>query len=49
VIAAVVRVKQQAPYVRLVLRAPKLARRAKPGQFVEVRATGEGAPFWRRP
>jgi dihydroorotate dehydrogenase electron transfer subunit len=49
VIAKVQRVRRLGAYAHLTLRAAKLARQAKPGQFVEVRITGEGAPFWRRP
>jgi dihydroorotate dehydrogenase electron transfer subunit len=37
------------PYAHLTFSAPALARRAKPGQFVEIRLTGGNAPFWRRP
>lgn len=48
-IAEITRVRQREPYVHLTLHAPKLARKAQPGQFVEVRIAGEGAPFWRRP
>ncbi|MBN1595994.1 dihydroorotate dehydrogenase electron transfer subunit [candidate division FCPU426 bacterium] len=36
-------------YHHFVLKAPRLARQAKPGQFVEVKIEGEQAPFWRRP
>jgi dihydroorotate dehydrogenase electron transfer subunit len=41
--------KRFGPYAHLSLRAPDLARRARPGQFVTIRVRGEGAPFWRRP
>jgi dihydroorotate dehydrogenase electron transfer subunit len=36
-------------YHHMVMEAPQIARQAKPGQFVEVKAVGEKSPFWRRP
>jgi dihydroorotate dehydrogenase electron transfer subunit len=48
-IAELVSIRRFGPYAHLVLAAPAIARQAKPGQFVEVRLRGEGAPFWRRP
>ncbi len=48
-IAKLIKKKEFGLYAHLVLEAPGLARRARPGQFVEVKITGPGAPFWRRP
>lgn len=45
----IILIKHYGPYAHLRLQAPAIARRAQPGQFVEVRLAGEGAPFWRRP
>jgi dihydroorotate dehydrogenase electron transfer subunit len=45
----VISIRRFGTYAHLVLNAPAIARRAKPGQFVEVRLNGAGAPFWRRP
>ncbi|NTV52251.1 MAG: dihydroorotate dehydrogenase electron transfer subunit [Candidatus Firestonebacteria bacterium] len=48
-LAELLSIRRFGPYAHLVLAAPAIARRARPGQFVEVRLSGEGAPFWRRP
>ena len=48
-IAELISIRRFGPYAHLVLAAPAIARRARPGQFVEVRIGGDGAPFWRRP
>lgn len=47
--AKIVNARRFGAYAHLVLTAPQIARRARPGQFVMVRAEGEGAPFLRRP
>jgi dihydroorotate dehydrogenase electron transfer subunit len=44
-----VSIRRFGPYAHLVFSAPAIARRARPGQFVEVRISGENSPFWRRP
>jgi dihydroorotate dehydrogenase electron transfer subunit len=48
-LAELISLRRFGPYAHLVLSAPAVARRAQPGQFVEIRLHGEGAPFWRRP
>ena len=48
-LAELISIRRFGPYAHLVLSAPAIARRALPGQFVEVRLSGENAPFWRRP
>lgn len=45
----ILRQRRTGPYLHLTLRAPAIARRARPGQFVTVRIPGRDAPFWRRP
>lgn len=47
--AGIIRARRFGPYTRLALKAPEIARRARPGQFVEILISGKGAPFWRRP
>ncbi|MCK5219860.1 hypothetical protein KAR10_10060 [bacterium] len=47
--AGIIKTRRFGPYARLVLKAPKIARHARPGQFVEILISGKAAPFWRRP
>jgi dihydroorotate dehydrogenase electron transfer subunit len=43
------KIRRFGEYAHLTLDAPAIARHARPGQFVEVKIAGAGAPFWRRP
>jgi dihydroorotate dehydrogenase electron transfer subunit len=47
--AGIIKARRFGPYARLVLKAPQIAQRARPGQFVEILISGKAAPFWRRP
>lgn len=48
-IARVLKCRNFGPYTQLWLKAPAIARKAKPGQFIELKVPGAGATFWRRP
>lgn len=47
--AQITKVRRFGPYAHITFYAPGLAKKAKPGQFVEVKIEGPNAPFWRRP
>ncbi|MCD4813530.1 dihydroorotate dehydrogenase electron transfer subunit [bacterium] len=47
--AAITYVRKSGLYNYISLAVPAIARKAKPGQFVEIQIKGTGAPFWRRP
>lgn len=47
--ALIIRKKAWDGYVLLGLRSPRIARRAKPGQFLMVRVSGQPYPLLRRP
>lgn len=48
-LTTIVKKKDFGLYSHMTVKAPAIAKQAKPGQFVEVKITGENAPFWRRP
>lgn len=48
-LTTIIKKKNFGLYAHLVLKAPRLAKRAKPGQFVEVKVACDQAAFWRKP
>lgn len=47
--ALIVRKKRWGDYVLLALRSPRIAAKAKPGQFLMIRVSDQGSPLLRRP